>query len=313
MSTRPSLVIAGATGFIGTRLVEAAIAAGYQVTRLVRSLPREVPEHCTDVVWNPSAHDLDERVLAGAAGVVCLNGAPLVGKVWTRSYKQTLWRSRIDSVDTIVDAIVRLPADNRPACFISGSAIGFYGPDCGDAVLHEGSSQGAGFLAELCGAWESCAQRCAEEAGVRTVSVRTGLVMGADGGLLGILQHLYRAGLGGQLSDGKAWMSTISVIDHVRAILFLVARDDIEGPVNLTCSEPCENKVWNRLLGRHLQRPAVLRVPCGPLATLFPYAVGETVLASQRALPIRLLDAGFIFTAPHVADIFDSILPQKRG
>lgn len=131
MSTRPSLVIAGATGFIGTRLVEAAIAAGYQVTRLVRSLPREVPEHCTDVVWNPSAHDLDERVLAGAAGVVCLNGAPLVGKVWTRSYKQTLWKSRIDSVDTIVDAIVRLPADDRPACFISGSAIGFTVPIVG--------------------------------------------------------------------------------------------------------------------------------------------------------------------------------------
>ncbi|SDU81527.1 hypothetical protein SAMN04489737_1542 [Arcanobacterium phocae] len=310
-TSRPSLVIAGATGFIGSYLVKAAVSAGYHVTRLVRSLPPETPLHCTDVVWEPSAHKVDETVMAGATGVICLNGAPLIGKAWTKSYKKLLWDSRIDSVQTLVEGIRRLSDEERPECFISGSAIGFYESDSGDLVLNEGMPSGTGFLADLCSSWESCAQRCEDEAGVRTVMIRTGLVMGADGGMLGILQHLYRAGLGGPLSDGSAWMSTISLIDHVRAILYAVVHPVLHGPINAVCPQPVRNQEWNALLARHLHRPAVIRIPLKPLSWLFPHAIGETIMASQRVVPVALLDAGFTFTAPTVTDIFCQALPQR--
>ncbi|QRV02811.1 TIGR01777 family oxidoreductase [Arcanobacterium phocisimile] len=309
---RPTLVLAGATGFIGAMLVKAAIHVGYDVIRLVRSYPQERPAHCEDILWLPGEGKLDESVLVRSAGVVCLNGAPLIGKVWTDEYKEVLRDSRIDSVNTIVDAIGRLPSRQRPRCFISGSAIGVYGSDSGDAVLTEGDAPGSGFLADLCQEWEQAAQRCEEEFGVRSVQLRTSLVMGAEGGLLGMLKNLYRLGLGAQLSDGQMWMSTISIVDYARAALYLVSHDTVHGPVNMACPEPIRNEQWNKLLAQHLDRPAVLRAPLGPLAKLFPNAVGETVLASQRVYPQVLLEAGFAFTAPTVRDIFAQVLPQAH-
>lgn len=311
----PKLVIAGASGFVGSTLTEAAIAAGYAVTRLLRSRPEQVMPGVTDVVWNPSEGELDETVLVGARGVVCLNGASLFGWLWTREYKQTLWNSRIDSVRTIVDAIARLDKDARPDAFVSGSAIGYYGPDSRDAVLDEGAHAGVGFLADLCIAWEKEADR-ARELGVRTVNLRTGLVMGADGGMLGILHHLYRLGLGGQLGDGQAWMSTISVVDHVRAILFAL-KTSIDGPMNATCPEPIRNADWNDLLATHLSASPLaklsgfIRIPAPLLRLVLRDMAREAVLASQRAVPSALVDHGFTFTAPTPSAIFDQVLSQR--
>ncbi|USR80067.1 TIGR01777 family oxidoreductase [Arcanobacterium pinnipediorum] len=310
---RPTLVIAGATGFIGSMIVKAAIHVGYDVIRLVRSYPQERPQHCTDVLWEPRQGKLDESVLAQSAAVVCLNGAPLIGKIWTEHYKEVLRDSRIDSVRTIVTAIGRLSHGQRPRCFISGSAIGYYGPFSDDEILTEADGPGSGFLAQLCQEWEREAYRCEEDFGVRTIALRTSLVMDDDGGLLGALSNLYRLGLGAQLSDGNMWMSTISLIDYARAVLFLVSKANIHGPVNMACPDPVRNRQWHKLLAQHLHRPSFLRAPLRPLAKLFPYAIGETVMASQRVYPQVLLDAGFSFTAETVPEIFAQVLPQAHN
>lgn len=310
MSDRPKLVLAGVSGFIGSLLVEAAVVAGYQVTRLVRSSSGGfASDHIIDEVWDPAAGELDESVLAGAYGVVCLNGAGLFSRWWTESYKEKLYRSRIDSVATIVNAIDRLSPNERPEVFLSGSAVGYYGPDSGDAVLTEDSHRGTGFLSQLCVDWEREARE-AEALGVRTVLLRTGLTMGADGGMLGILQHLYRAGLGGQLGDGQSWMATISQVDHVRAMLFALKTPEISGPINVVAPDPVRNEDWNKQLGEHLQRPAVMRVPALAMRLILGQFADEAALASQRAYPRALEDAGFEFTAPTVGEIFRQALPR---
>lgn len=298
------LVIAGASGFIGSALVDTALSSGYAVTCLVRE--RKKNKENTDVnyvAWDPSAGSIDESVLAGSTAVITLNGASLFGGVWNKSYKKKLWKSRINSVRTLVDAIARLDDDRRPSVFISGSAVGFYGPDAGDDILTEDSPRGEGFLAELCDAWEAEARRVTDECGVRSVMVRTGLVMGRSGGLLKRLLPLYKLGLGVQLGDGKAWMSTISLDDHVRSILHAVVTESLVGPYNAVCPQPIRNASWNKLLARFVNRKAVLRAP-GFALKLAGDISTEAILASQRAIPRKLLDTGFEFNAPEPASIF---------
>ncbi|WP_341828143.1 TIGR01777 family oxidoreductase [Trueperella pyogenes] len=305
---KPILVLTGASGFIGARLVEAAVLAGYDVRQLVRRFDRPAPAGVTQFLWDPASGTIDDAALADAYGVICLNGVGLLDRPWTASYKRALWRSRLDSVRTLVTAFARTCT---PQVFISGSAIGFYGPDRGDELLSEGSSRGEGFLAELCNAWESAALETGE-LGARTVLVRTGLVMGADGGMLGLLQHPYRIGLGAKLGGGMNWMSTIARDDYVRAMLFILANQEISGPVNMVNPEPIRNRDWHRLLARHVGRPAFLAVPSSILRLLAGEMAREAILASQRVSPDVLLEHGFTFLAPRVEDVFEHELPMRR-
>lgn len=297
------IVLAGASGFIGSRLIEATLSSGYEVRQLVRSPRRSATAGVTYYAWDPAAGTIDESALAGAYGVVCLNGAGLLSRPWTAAYKRTLWDSRLSSVATLVGAM----RSHRPEVFLSGSAVGYYGPDRGDEILTEGSTSGSGFLARLCEAWEEGALT-AERLGVRTLRLRTGLVMGGEGGMLGILQHPYRMGLGAKLGDGSAWMSTIARDDYVRALLFLLAHDEVSGPVNMVGPNPVRNAFWHRALARHFRRPAFLTVPT-PVARLAGEMASEAVLASQRAYPRALLDHGFTFLAPDVEEVFAHELP----
>lgn len=305
--TTPILVLAGASGFIGSRLIEASLSAGYDVRRLVRSNDAEPISGVEDFQWDPADGRIDVSVFDGAYGVICLNGAGLFSRPWTDSYKEVLWDSRIDSVRTIVDALKA--RTDRPEVLISGSAVGYYGADNGDQILTEDSPNGGGFLGELCSAWEAEANRAAD-VGLRTVTVRTGLVMGADGGMLGILQHPYRIGLGAQLGDGSNWMPTIARDDYVRALLYLLLHDDISGPVNMTSPDPVQNKEWHQDLADHFNRPAFIRAPEFAMRLALQDFADEAVLASQRVHPQKLLDHGFAFLAPTVPDIFNHEIPQ---
>ncbi|VEI12566.1 TIGR01777 family oxidoreductase [Trueperella bialowiezensis] len=319
--TTPVLVLAGASGFIGTRLVEAAKAAGYEVRRLVRS----APERAGDYQWDPASGTIDTSVFDCAYGVICLNGAGLFSRPWTASYKRVLWDSRIDSVCTIADSLAaraqREGADALPQVFIAGSAVGFYGsgrPDTDGtvtrsayAILTESSPNGTGFLAELCMAWESEANRVAD-LGIRTVNARTGLVMGQSGGMLAILQHPYRIGLGARLGDGENWMPTIARDDYVRALLCILREPDLSGPVNMTSPDPVPNKVWHRALADHFRRPGFLAVPELPMRITLGDFANEAVLASQRVMPQKLLDHGFRFIAPTVPEIFSHEIPVPK-
>ncbi|AZN28988.1 TIGR01777 family protein [Flaviflexus salsibiostraticola] len=298
------VLISGASGFIGTALVDAAREDGMAVVRIVRSKPEP-----GDIVFDPARGDIDHRELAGADAVVCLNGAGLFSKPWTASYKETLLRSRITSVRTFTDAFERLPEDERPTHFITGSAVGYYGADRGDELLTEASGPGDDFLARVCVAWEEAGER-AVDLGIRHSALRTGLVMDGSGGMLGLLKHAYRLGLGAKLGDGSQYMSTISLADHVRATLHVI-RNSVDGPVNLTGPHPVTNREWNRLLARHVNRPAFLTVPRFAMKLALGDFAEQAALASQNAYPARLESTGFEFTARTAEEIFAQALPRS--
>ncbi|WP_054953454.1 TIGR01777 family oxidoreductase [Flaviflexus massiliensis] len=298
------LVVSGASGFLGSALVTGAEEAGWSVATLSRGTnAHETPN------FDPGNGWVDEKVLAGADAVVCLNGAGLFSRPWTASYKANLLSSRLSSVKTLIDGIGRLNPHERPSHFVTGSAIGYYGANRGDRVLDETDSPGDDFLADLCVQWEA-AGREVEKLGVTHSALRTGLVMDGRGGMLGLLKHLYRFGLGTRLGDGQQWMSTISLRDHVRATLHVIEHE-LAGPVNLTSPNPLRNRQWHELLAKHLHRPAFLVAPRPVLTLALGDFAKQAAFASQRVLPDKLVGSGFEFWDPTVADIFTQALPSK--
>lgn len=295
------ILVSGASGFIGTALVRAAKDDGHDVVRVVRSSPQP-----GDIVFNPARGEIDEREIRGADAVIVLNGAGLFSHLWTDSYKETLVRSRITAVRTFTDAFAEMPAGDRPTQFLTGSAIGLYGADRGDEILTEESTPGDDFLARLCVSWEAAGERVTD-LGITHTALRTGLVMDGSGGMLGLLKHAYRFGLGAKLGTGEQYMSTISLDDHVAAILHLL-RTGVAGPVNLTGPQPVTNSEWHRLLADHVGRPGFLTVPRWAMKGALGDFAEQAALASQRAYPARLEETGFAFTAPTVEEIFTQAL-----
>jgi uncharacterized protein (TIGR01777 family) len=279
------VVVTGSHGLIGSALVEDLRTSGHDVVQLVRSAPSGPDE----VQWDPAAGTVDLAGLAGADAVVHLAGAGVGDHRWTNEYKRAIRDSRILSTRTLVKALTSL--DPMPRVLISGSAIGFYG-DRGDEVLTEQSGPGAGFLADVVTAWEAEATPAAE-AGIRVVHPRTGLVMARSGGAFSQLLLLTRLGLGGPLGNGKQWWSWITLPDMVAALRHLI-ESDLEGPVNVTSPAPEHNVDVARALARALHRPALLPAPAFALRLVLGEFAGD-VLASQRALPGRLLESGFGF------------------
>ena len=262
-------------------------ADGHDVVRLVRRAPRAADER----QWDPAAHKLDPAVVSGADAVVHLAGAGIGDKRWTESYKREIRASRIDGTATIAAAVAA--ADQAPAVLVAASAVGFYG-DTGDDAVDESASAGNGFLADLVHDWEA-ATAPAVAAGVRVVNVRTGVVLGAEGGALGKVLPLFRVGLGGRLGNGLQWMSWIALPDYVVALRFLLDRKDVSGPVNVTAPEPVRNRDYTKAIGRVLHRPTLAIVPAAALRAALGGFADEGVLVSQRVVPARLEEAGFTF------------------
>lgn len=279
------IAVTGSTGLIGTALVTRLHASGHEVVRLVRRAPRAADE----VRWDPAKGEIDLDGLAGIEGAVHLAGAGVGDHRWTESYKRTILESRTSGTGTLARALAQL--DPLPRTLVSGSAVHFYG-DGGEDVLTESSGPGDGFLASVVRAWEA-ATAPAEEAGIRVVHARTGLVLSAQGGALARMLPLARLGLGGPLGSGRQWWPWITLEDEVRALEFLLEKD-LEGPVNLSAPQPVRNVEVARALGRALKRPALLPAPAFALRALLGEMAPE-ILFSQRMLPARLLDAGFTF------------------
>jgi uncharacterized protein (TIGR01777 family) len=285
------VAVTGASGLIGGALVPRLRQDGHEVIRLVRRTPRTADEHR----WDPQHRRMDPGLLADVEAVINLAGVPIRPRPWTAAYKQRLLTSRLDATATISEALAAVaPAGpDRSRVLLSGSAVGFYG-DTGERPIDENHPPGGDFLAGLCARWEA-ATAPAEEAGLRVVHLRTGLVIGRGAVLMQVLGPVFRAGLGGRLGSGRQYWPWISLRDEVDAIRFLLDAQ-VAGPVNLTAPTPVSNAEFTRDLGRVVGRPTLLPVP----GFLLSLGLGEfgrsSVLGGQKALPAKLTAAGYTFT-----------------
>lgn len=286
------VLIAGGSGFLG-RALASELAAHQHV---VHTLVRRPAEGGTEIEWHPERGELDPDALRGYDAVIGLSGAGIGDKRWTPAYKRLLLDSRLQPTGTLATALAELPAGERPATFLSASAIGYYG-DRGDLPLPESADAGTGFLADLVLQWEA-ATAPAAEAGVRVVTLRTGLVLSAGGGLLKRLVPLFKLGVGGRLGSGRQYQSWISLADEVGAIRYLLTAEQLTGPVNLAGPAPMRNDEFSSQLGRVLHRPALLPAPAFGIRLVLGEFADEGALASQRVIPQRLLDSGYEFQHP---------------
>lgn len=296
------VAVTGSSGFIGTALVPALTDAGHRVRRVVRRAPSAPNE----VRWDPSSGTIDTDALAGIDAVVHLAGEGIASRRWSDEQKARILDSRRQGTQLIAEAAAGL--DPRPSVFISGSGIDYYG-DRGDDELTEDSSPGTGFLSKVCLAWEG-ATAPAAEAGIRTVMVRTGVVLDPDGGALPRMLPLFKFGLGGPFGNGRQWWSWISLADEVGAIIHLLGAD-VSGPVNAVAPQSVTNAQFARALGRVLQRPAKIPVPkFGPSLLLGPELVQALLFDSNRVLPTRLLDSGYHFAHPDLEGALRAVLDR---
>ncbi|MFI8892715.1 TIGR01777 family oxidoreductase [Streptomyces paradoxus] len=290
---RSRIAVAGASGLIGGALVRSLTADGHEVRRLVRGTPRGAGE----IRWDPEAGRVDAAGLAGCHAVVNLAGAGVGDRRWTDAYKQRIRDSRVKGTAALAGAVAALDAEERPRVFVNGSAIGYYG-ETGERTADESSPAGEGFLPALCVEWEG-ATAPAQEAGVRTVFTRTGLVVSREGGAWGRLFPLFRAGAGGRMGDGRQYWSFVALHDEVAAIRHLIDTDGLSGPFNVTAPNPVTNREITAAMGRVLHRPTVFPVPAAVLRTVLGEMAGD-VLGSARVLPRRLLESGFRFAFPEI-------------
>lgn len=294
-------VICGASGLIGTALVESLVADGHEVTQLVR-FDQPGPGKAS---WAPADGVLDPGVFDGADAVINLSGAGVGNKRWTPEYKRLIRDSRVDSSALVARTIAALP--QPPQVYVQASAMGVYG-DRDDEVLTEQSVPGHGFLADVVTDWEAAADPACD-AGIRTVLMRTGLVAAPDGGAFAQLLPLFKAGGGGRLGDGTMWWSLISLADEVAAFRFVINEASVTGPVNVVCPEPARNEDVTRALGSALNRPTVVPVPKFALRVVLG-EFAEDVMASTRVMPQVLLDAGFEFTHPDAGAVCEWLAAQ---
>jgi uncharacterized protein (TIGR01777 family) len=297
------VAITGSHGLIGSALVVGLGGHGHQVIRIVRAAAG--PD---DITWDPRGGQIDTTALDGIDAVINLASAGVGDHRWSDSYKYEILHSRTDGTSTLAQALATM--ERPPRHLLNASAVGYYGLR-GDEVLTEASAHGSGFLADLCVRWEETTEP-ANAAGIRVVRLRTGVVLSAAGGALKKQLTPFKLGLGARLGRGDHYLSWITRRDLVRAIDFLLRDDAIAGPVNVSSPGPVTNATFTKALGSGLHRPAKLVVPTIALrAAVGREMASEFLLASQRVLPRRLLDAGFIFSDASIDAALASALADR--
>lgn len=297
------VAITGATGLIGTALVDALQKLGHPVTRLVRKSPVG-----TDKLWDPSAGTIDASAIEGAWAVVHLAGEGIGDAKWSPEHKRRVLESRVKGTTLIATTIAN--ATDKPSVFASGSAIGFYG-DRGDTPLDETSSLGTGFLADVVRQWEESAQP-AIDAGVRTAFLRTGIVLSTRGGALKQQLLPFRLGAGGRLGKGTQYLPWITIEDEVRSIIHVLNTASIAGPVNLVAPNPVTNAVFTKALGKALKRPTLIPIPLLAIKVLYgAEMLKEMLLSSARLTPSVLTSTGFSFRHATLDEALRHVLDAK--
>ena len=285
------IAVTGSTGLIGTALVAALRDGGHRVIRLVRQTPASEDE----IAWDPLAPTggLAPGALDGFDAAIHLAGANVAGRRWTAAYKQEIRASRVRGTRALAGALAAASAP--PSVLLSGSAIGWYGDTRGREV-DESSPAGSGFLPSVVREWEAAARR-AEEAGIRVVTMRSGVVISRRGGVLARMLPPFRLGLGARLGSGTQVMSWITLADYAAIVSFLLAHPEITGPVNLTTPHPVTNAEFTSALAAAVHRPGLLFLPERALKLAIG-GVSSDILASARVMPRRLEAAGYRFRFP---------------
>jgi uncharacterized protein (TIGR01777 family) len=298
------IALTGSHGLIGRALASSLRTDGHRVIPIVRSAG-----DAEGVRWDPTGGTIDAAGLEGVDAVVHLAGEGIASGPWTDAQRRRIKGSREQGTKLLAEALAGLA--RPPAVLVSGSAIGYYG-DRGDEVLTEGSGPGDDFLADVCLAWEG-ATAPAEGAGIRTVHLRTGIVLDAQGGALAKQLPAFKLGLGAKAGTGRQWMSWISLHDHIRAVRFAIDEPAVSGPLNLTAPNPVTNAVFTDAVGDALHRPTFLTIP--RLARKAPFGIGGLVesllFSSARVQPAALQEAGFTFEHEELGRALASVLGAR--
>ena len=302
------VVIAGASGFVGSALCPYLREQGHEVVALTRNADRAAAILGPDVevrAWSPGADGSLTEALTGADGVVNLAGENLAVGRWTASRKLALVNSRLEATGALVEGIAS--ADPRPSVLVSASAVGYYG-DCADEALTEASAPGDDFLADLCQQWEKAAQGV-EEAEVRLVRLRVGVVLGKGGGALSKMLFPFKLGIGGPLGTGRQWFSWVHRHDLVRLIEFCLTHEEVSGAINGTAPNPVTNRELSTALGKVLHRPSIMPMPAFALGILLG-EMSDMLLTGQKVLPEAAQKLGFTYEHPTIADALTNILTR---
>ncbi len=291
------ILITGASGLVGTELQKSFAEKGYEMLLASRN-PLQKPAQSKGIdhiQWSIDEGFAEPEKLEGIDAVVHLAGENVSGGLrWSDEKKKAIRDSRVLGTRNVVDAISKLK--DKPKVFVASSAIGFYG-ERGDEEVTESSAAGDTFLADVSKAWESESRR-AEDAGIRTVLLRTGIVLSKDGGALGTMLTPFKLGVGGVVGSGKQWMSWISMEDELAIINFVIENENIRGAVNAVSPNPVTNQEFTKTLGEVLYRPTFLPLPEFAVSMVFGEMGDALLLASTKVIPKRLTDARFEFKYP---------------
>jgi len=297
------VAISGISGLIGSALRESLTNDGHEVIAISResSLPP-----LKTLTWDVDNGRFDASGLENVDVVVHLAGEP-VAQRWNDERKKAIRDSRVDSTRLLVEGLQSLK--NPPKLLASASAVGFYG-DGGDTELDESAPPGTGFLPGVCSEWEKATAE-ALGIGIRAASIRTGIVLSTKGGALPQMLLPFKLGVGGPVGSGSQWMPWIHIDDVVGAYRFVIENDDLVGAVNGTAPNPVTNTEFSKALGRALHRPAVLPAPAFGLKILFG-EMSEILLEGQRAIPKKLLNAGYEFKYPDVRPALEDVIERQK-
>lgn len=296
------ILISGASGLIGSALVNTLRTDGHTVHRLVRERTSE-PDL---IYWKPSTGEIDAERVDGYDAVVHLAGENIAAGRWNDERKARILNSRVDGTHLLAETLAACP--NKPRVLVCASATGYYG-DGGDSELTEDAPRGKGFLADVVEAWEEAAEP-ARRAGIRTVHLRFGVVLASEGGALEKMITPFKTGMAGKLGDGKQWMSWVSRDDAVRMIQFAIETESLSGPVNAVSPTPVTNEEFTNAMGEVLNRPTVLSIPAFALKMLAGEMAEEMLLISNRVIPKKLLDTGYQFSDTDLTKTLHEILDE---